>query len=265
MMAYAPHQLAEAYLQAGEVSDALAVLDSHLAQSPDDETCHHLRAEIRLRVGDFSGAAEDFSRITNLQPESVILYSVALVNIGKTHDALHQLSLAYEADNRHEALVMRYVELLIAEGDISTARHIIHQQLTITTSPHYWHIRLGDVLVMNHQPAEAIPHYTRAIKALSPQADAGSHIGVMVGGWLCRRAAAFATYGDKNSALKDYASAQKLLPDDGMILVNMGLLMLSHNPTQALAYVQDAWARASVMMRQRIREVVPDEWLTILE
>ncbi len=267
-MSYTPLQLAEAYTHTGELTDALDVLNSHLNDHPTDEAALRLRGHIRLRLGDNPGAVADFALIQPPMPEDAIALSVALDNMGQAQPARDTLARAHATHPLHDALTMRYVELLIRTEQVSVARQVIHHQLGHTPDSPYWRARMGDVLVLCGEPEAAIPQYTHIIDALLPKArvSPNTHTSAMVGGWLCARAGAWAAYGKIDSALSDYTQAQDLLPHDALIPLNIGLLLLGSDYTAAQTHIQQAWHRAkTAATREAISAAVPPDLHTLLE
>lgn len=57
-------------IYSGRFEEALAVLDSLIEASPDDDTLLFERGKLRWRIGDRSGATGDYAKATAVNPSS---------------------------------------------------------------------------------------------------------------------------------------------------------------------------------------------------
>ncbi len=84
-MGYSPMELAEAFIQTGELPDALDALNQQLTAYPDDETARRLRAQVLMRLpGEehLRAALHDLDQLASPTAEDGLLRGILLEQLG---------------------------------------------------------------------------------------------------------------------------------------------------------------------------------------
>jgi tetratricopeptide (TPR) repeat protein len=221
-MAYTPLQLAEVFIQAGELNDAVDALTQHLDSNPDDDSARRLRAQVYLRLrseAHYRAALADLDLLIAPTPDDDVTRAIALEYLqflAKTLDdldgAMQAIERAREARPGDERIAERYFYMLMARARWDEARSLLD------TMPRTWDWlqKAGDLASESEGETQAIQYYTQAIEHLETQFDTSadrfaqsikSHI-------LANRAQMYATLGQFTEADMDYLAAETLTPDD---------------------------------------------------
>lgn len=239
-MSYSPLQLAEAYLQAGEIDDALDALNQHIATMPDDES-RRLRAAILSRHTDdasWRNALDDLDALEVPTPDDAILRSTLHSKLGDDDTAISVMLAAHQHFPTQERITERCLYLLRAGGKLDEARALV------AGVPENWRWSqwAGDLAHDAGDLPEAIRHYSAAIDALDSRyaLDTNQRANVLqneqvsdaaaltiVAVYARLRAARADVYERQNEdalADADYAVAQTLIPDDTLIQLSRAFL-----------------------------------------
>jgi hypothetical protein len=272
MSRYTPLELAEAFIQAGELVDALTALDEHLAAHPADVEARRLRASVRLRLDDPAGARDDLAALETLNRDDHLTRLTIFERLDDSSGLAGAMQAAYTAYPDDPRVVERYLHLLQAQGDLKTARAVAAAQ----PATWRWDVWRGDLARADGDLSTAIAAYTAALSALAAAyaidterparvlAGATSEaIALTVAGEYARlrlaRAGVYVDLQDDAQADADYAVAGVLLPDDMTIPFNRGLIAWRQGDhPRARSLMQAALAGASAAMRARLRANLPD-------
>jgi len=245
-MPYTDLQLATAFIQAGELDDALEALDRHLSGHATDEDARRMRARVRARVaGQQAGALADFDALPAHTPEDTILQSSLLLDVGRPDDALAVVADAHRHYPTHARLTERYVGLLRDANQLEKARAIVSTQ---PADDWRWRSRAGDLAVAAGDEAAALEQYAAAITLLDDRYNLSALTGaatlndasfaqmdniseaaaltveVEYARLLLARAGVNLRLGNMDAAEADYVQAAVILPDDVTILFFRGLI-----------------------------------------
>ncbi len=278
-MSYTPLQLAEAFLKAGELSDALDALNQHLAAMPKDDEALRLRAQVYMRGGraQFQQAYADLGSLKDKTRDDIFLMSVVLEKMGRLEEALVSAGILKNFFEMDDRLRERYIHLLYRLERFEEARAAA--QLAAQQHPDDWRWRqwMGDLAVEAADDKAAADAYTDALAIIraryefdfnAPAAlleNAGgdavsltivaSYARLLVArGHVLRRL----RYLDE--ADEDYRAAEKLLPSDVAIPFNRGLVAaLLGQPDEAKALCRAALASANPTLRAHLLEALEEE------
>jgi tetratricopeptide (TPR) repeat protein len=231
-MSYTPLQLADAFIKAGELDDALDALNQHLADHPNDAEGRRLRAQVLLRTATpdhLRLALADLQAVPPTAADDFIL-SVIHERSGQPDEALALARQAYETAT-DDALKARSLERLLglmqAAGQVQAAL-----DMALANDWMQW---AADAAAALNADAAAADYYTQALERIGKLYDITSdaiaaNIRARV---LLKRAGVYHRLKRFTEADADYASAQAIIPDDPMIGFNRGLIAADQNDNDA--------------------------------
>ena len=256
-MSFSALDLASAHVQAGELDEALRVLNQHLSQFPDDDAARRWRLAVLMHAGDEAGklaALRELDQMVTPVPDDAIRRSLILQSLGRLDEALDAVVRARERWPDDESLIERLLSLHLLRNDDE------HAWRLLSSLPRVWRwlVWAGDIAVESDRIADAIAAYTQALEDLERQFDTDSPFAAnMRANLLLKRARALMTNGAFAEAAADFAEAQAIVPDDPMIGFNRGLLaLLQGDLVQALALCGEALTAASEVLRNQMERIL---------
>lgn len=244
-MPYTPLEIAGAFIQTGELEDALAVLDEHLENNPDDDRARRLRVGVMMRLPGESyqtAVLRDLEQINNPTADDLVRKSVLHERANALDEAIATMQTALAQQPDDERLAERVVHLLRNNGDLNGARELA---ASMPQSWRWWQ-QLGDLAVEAGDHETALTHYSAAL------ADVAASFAVendwarsFTARLLLARGGTALTLNHYAEAEADYRAADELT-DDPMIPFNRGLLAaLTGDLTEAVALCGAALSGAS--------------------
>lgn len=270
-MSYTPLQLAEAFIQAGELPDALDALDTHLQDHPDDAAALRLRAAVRSQQDDpapLQAALDDLAALPEREPDDYMLQAKLHNRLGDATAAGAALAAGHAQFPGHERLAEGYLHHLQTQQDFETAQAVL---AALPLTSWRWVQWAADLAMQRGDHAAAVKHYGDAIVMiearynLDPSAQAAiladerasDAASLTIGGVYARlilaRAGAQQAAGLLEAALADYDRAAVLIPDDPAIPYNRGVVaFLQGQPQTALEHCQPALEAAAPQLRDHL-------------
>lgn len=252
---YQPLELAEALIHAGELDDALATLDQHLAAVPDDSAARRLRIDVLLRLpGRAKDALAEMDTLTTPTPDDLLQRAQLLEMLGDEDGAF--AAVAQSWGQRPE---LRTGELLLR---FLYQRHEADRALELLVDlPKTWKWLgwCGDFHSMRGDFSIAADHYSDALIQLD-QTEKNAITETQRAHLLLKRADAYRRLKRYADADADYRAAEAIIPDDPLIPFNRGLLIYEQgNLRQALPLCRDALDHAPETLRDYMRNLLMDE------
>lgn len=217
-MAYTPLQMAEAFIQTGELQDALDALNQHLEATPSDDDARRLRVQVLMRlrdIGSYYAALEDIDRLKNLSSHDRMNRYIIFEQLEDHAMALDTIEDLYDDDLTDE----RVAELLFDRAIAQHKYDLSAQVLKAMPRTSGWLKKAGDLARAEGRHEDAIAHFTEALKQLGMEFDLAEsqfarpiHVDI-----LLARAETYVTLGKLHEASEDYAAAQAVMPDDALI------------------------------------------------
>lgn len=259
-MGYSPLQLADAFIQAGELADALDALDQHLSANPADDNARRLQAGVLLRLGgadNLRAALATLARISTPTARDHLHRALILEQQGEADSALAAMQAAHDSAPGDERLTEHYITLLVNHGQAQTALALVRSQ------PRTWRWLQweGDLLVKLGDDHMATARYGLALAQLDEQHDPAvdRYLAPVMARLLLARAHAYRRLGDFASAEAHYTSAGDFIPDDPAIPFNRGLLRAAQGDLEgAVALCRPALDAASDVVRAGLRGELAD-------
>lgn len=161
-MPYSPMQLAEVFIQTGELSDAVEALNTQLEANPTDMVARRLRAAVRLRLGeqdDLQLALADLDELTDVGADDHVLRSIIQQRLGDWDQAHKAMETARTLKLADERIAERYALTLEHAQGTSAARSFV------ATQPQTWRwLQLaGDLARTAGDVTAADAHYAAAL------------------------------------------------------------------------------------------------------
>lgn len=262
--------LADAYIRAGELTEALAALTQHLDAVPDDDTARRTRIAVRARLRDpesITLALADLDALTAQTIDDHVQRAILLEGAGDLAgaEAAVQRGLALQPDDR--ALIERRLRLLHALHQPETALTLV--EAALSRDPRWiWYRWQGDLLVTLRRYKDAGAAYSRGLDDLARLEREGGSSALLINQraqLLLARADARRLERQFQAADDDYAVAERLIPDDPMIPFMRGLMLFAaHGSSQtafrkALPICRDALDRANPALSEQMRNALLDD------
>ena len=270
-MPYSDIQLAVAFIQTGELSDALDAINRHLASAPQDDDGHRMRAELLMRqeaTDALNAALTDLETINTLLPHDYLLRATLLRRLHRTHEAIQTLSRGHERFPDDERLLEQLVQLLRDVGDLQQARALVLQR-----PPDDWQWRswAGELAAADGDATAAIDHFSAAIDHLRTRYDLDGEqpaqladmMQMTVAGAFARlhlnRGSVYQQRGQLPEAAYDFAVAARMLPGDVSITLKRGIVAwLDDDPQTAVALCREALTATSENLRTILAAMLDD-------
>jgi tetratricopeptide (TPR) repeat protein len=261
-MTYTPLELAQAFIQTGELEDALDALNQQLTDQPDDENSRRLRIAVLLQLrGDdhLQTALADSQQLTDLSAEDYVRRSLIFERLDEVDSALRVLGEARALAPNDERLVERHLHLLLLlQDDLTQARELVASQ------PQTWRWLqwAGDLAMQAGEQAAAVTHYSAALTQLEARFDLAreKYARAMQARLLLTRADAFRHLEHIEQAEADYKAAAAIIPDEPLIPFGRGLVAaLRGDMSTAIALCQEALSQANATLRNQMCQGLNDK------
>ncbi|MBZ0303998.1 MAG: hypothetical protein K8J31_29940 [Anaerolineae bacterium] len=253
-MPYSPLDLAAAFIQTGELADALDVLNQHLVHQPQDDRARRLRIDVLRHLGrraHLETALDDSNQLAEPTAEDAICQSLLLEQMEDDHGAAACLSRALQMWPDHARLIERDLNLLLRLDRADEALNVVRAQPKVWR----WLQWEGDALVASGNDLMATARYGLALADLEAHRtpENAAYLRPIQARLLLARAAAYLRLEMLDPAEDQYQAAESLLPDDPAIPFNRGLLAwLRGDADEARSLCRAALESASENQRERL-------------
>lgn len=253
-MPYSPLELAAAFIQAGELTDALDALNQQLEHQPGDDAARRLRIGVLKHLGTDAQvrlALADYAQLIQPTADDAIQQSILLEHTHDAAGARDTLAQAHERWPEDERLTERYLNLLLAQGETDTALEVIRRQ------PRTWRWLQweGDALAAQGDDMVATARYGLALSLLDDLISPAHarYFAPIKTRLLLARAGAYRRQDLLDQAVEHYQAAGALMPADPTIPFNRGVICwLQGDETEALRLCRAALDSASESLRAHL-------------
>jgi tetratricopeptide (TPR) repeat protein len=249
---HTPIELAEAFIQTGELGDALDALCQHLEANPDDADARRLRASVLLHLPDHAREAlADLDALTVTTADDLLLKAQTFEALGEPEAAFTAIEQAWTAhhDPRSAELLLR---ALFRRGETNRALEL----LADLPKSWKWLGWSGDFYALKGDNAIASEHFCSALDQLD-QAEKNALTEMQKATLLLKRAEAYRRLKRYVEAEADYRAAEAIVPSDPMISFNRGLMIFEQgNLRAALPLCRDALDHAPEGLHDHMRRVL---------
>ncbi|MCA9909253.1 MAG: hypothetical protein KC519_11435 [Anaerolineae bacterium] len=262
MTTYTPLQKAQAFIDAGELNEALNTLNEAIATEMSDEAfrlraaiCRRLNSEEHLRA-----AALDLERLSDPTSADYVEQSIIFEQLGDFAAAIRAMMVATDlagGPTERNRLTEQHVRLLLTRGDTHSALELARKQ----PKTWRWMQWMGDIATRAGDYPLAARSYSESLTMLVDTTSADDRF---VDGFRARlllaRADAQRRSGQLEFADADYVSAALLTPTDQMIPFNRGLIAWERGDRDvALQLCRSAVERASEPMQDYMRRALLEQ------
>ncbi len=251
-MSYSPLQLAQAFIQAGELADAVNALTQHLEANPGDDAARRLRAQVYLRMhdeGSFCAALDDLSQLSNPTSDDEITKAITLEYLSDFDGALQVIERVWAGHPNDERIAERYFFMLMGGAKWGEA-----QSLIATMPPTWdWLEKAGDLASEKKDPKQAVIYYTQALENLETQFDTSidAFARSLKSHTLTKRARSYLMLERFADADADYGTAEALIPDDPTFTFQRSLIAVElRDYERAIALCHAAFEKANDVWRE---------------
>ena len=212
--------LGEAALEKGDVELAVRALKK-AALTDDENWWLHYRVGIALAgAGELEEAVSQLTRALELNPADerpVASLAAGLMEAGDLEGAEELLRDYFEREGEPPQLVAILVQVLVRTGELDEARHLAVLLADANPEQPLFQTEAARLLLTDGEVADATARCERVIA--EGNATALTHV-------VRAQAAELADPADTDAALRHYAAALELEPDDAGIHTNLGLLLV---------------------------------------
>lgn len=251
-MTYTAMELAEAYLETGELNLALAALNDHLNAFPADDSARRLRVQVLRGFPDgIALALADLDALTAPDASDDGVRGAILAAQGDWIGAAAAYERAWVRSpvGYGEA----YFRVLKRIGDVERALTVLE---TLPKAWH-WHQARAELDALRGDDAAAVEQFSAAIHGLhrliAVAKDRRLLVALLANALLARASALrrLTRYADAES---DYADAHVYEPGDAAIPFNRGLMCLERGAVaDAIRLCREGWEGANPAMRAAMR------------
>lgn len=232
-MEYTQLELAEAFLHAGELDDALDALNNHLASSPTDENARRTRAQVLTRIGvsrdephQLNAALADLNAIQSPSTEDITRRVNVLLQLGDKEAAYRLLieTWANKAHTKDPRILELLLESLYQRAESAYAIEILFDQPKTSR----WLRWTGDFHALKGDHRVALEYFCSALDQLEESTQDANPISEgfinnLRGQLILRRAEVHTKLALYEEAEVDYTEAGTLIPSDPMISFLRGI------------------------------------------
>ncbi len=247
-------ELAELFIRAGELSEALDALNAELESQPDDQAALRLRANLLTHLpGRGREALTDLDTLSEATLDDHLLRIHVLDTLGD-HDAAFEVIERLWMDRGDAQSVTLMLRALQRRGEFDRALELL------ADLPKSWNWLgwSGDFYALKGDYSIAAEHFCSAIDQLE-HAERNPLSETQRAHLLLKRADAYRRLKQYADADADYRSAEAIIPSDPMIPFNRGLLIFEQGDLRrALPLCRDAMDHAPDALRDHMRNVLMD-------
>jgi tetratricopeptide (TPR) repeat protein len=238
-------ELAEAFIQAGELADALDALDDHLEAHPDDHDARRLRVEVLIRLPAMAlEAVNDLAALPEWTERDHLNRLRILVDWGFSPEAGAVLADEYRRRPDFATYAPLLLTYLYKYGEIDQALELLAD---LPKTPD-WLLWSSKFYTLKGDDRVAAEHYCTALDQLPPSDNPLREI--QRAGLLLLRADTYRRLKQYADADADYTAAEAIAPNDPTIPFNRGLLTFEQGDLPlALALCKGAMERAPEILR----------------
>ena len=264
MSHYDPLILANAFIQAGELDDALDALNQHLEANPEDDEARRLRVQVLSRKRDLASLERglaDLAQLGNATADDYLMHIRLLNEHPAQRDFEKLLEVAKKGHDQFphdQRLTERYLEYLMVLGRWQEAEPLIAAQ------PNSWRWLqwAADYALQFDAFDRAAQYFSDALTAVEKNFGATSNdfIANLKAQILLKRADVYQRLQSLAQADADYAAAEQIIPNDPMIAFNRGLIaLLQGDSERGIALCRDAYANAPAALREEMQKALAED------
>ncbi|MEP7293715.1 MAG: hypothetical protein ABI835_18145 [Chloroflexota bacterium] len=252
---HTPLELAEAFISAGELDDALVALDQQLAAASSDDDARRLRIEVLIRLpGREREALADLDALGELTPDDHLLRAQIYETLGEEDSAFASVEQAWtlHPDSRSTELLLRW---LYRRGAAERALILLADQ----PKSWKWLGWSGDFHALSGNDAIAAEHYGAALDQLA-ELETNAITETQRAKLLLKRADAYRRLQRFAAAAADYKAAEMIIPTDPMIGFSQSLLACEQGDLQqAVSLYRMAFGRCPEDLRAIMENTLSDD------
>jgi len=206
---------------------------SAIEKRPDDALLRFNYARLLTELGDYAGAAEQWTALLHLLPgraEPHLQLGIALDAQGKLDEALAQFRAALKINPHYEEAYYSMGSLLIRRGNMGEAADCFRKALRLRPDYAEAHFSLGDLFTRQGNMEQAAAHYREALAAKPDYAEAHTNLGFVLD-----------AIGRYEEAFAHFRQAVRLNPDIAEAHYNLGYALANRGHIrQAVSHYRKA-------------------------
>lgn len=212
-MAYTPMQLAEAFIQTGELQDALDALDQQLEDHPADDEARRLRIKVVMRMPDpvsLTPLLRELDKLSALTADDYVQKSVIMQQLSRFKESSSALGRAHMLKPDDLRITENLVRAFIRSEDFDSAKMLL-ADLPRTWG---WLRYAGEIAGKQGDYQSALKVYDEAIDDLDRKLKTNDNP-ILVDnkiGFMSMRAICYSRLNQFDKAEAEYAEMERLEP-----------------------------------------------------
>ena len=262
MTNYAPLTLANAFIQAGELDDALDALNQHLEAHPEDDEARRLRVQVLMRKAgeiQWGKIMEDSLALKNPTVDDYLQMSSLSERMNDYESAIFFAAEALKLKPEDNSLIERRIRLILeADGDLIVVGQLLEQL------PQHWRWLSwrGEIALLDSDFGSAVSHFSAALEHLEHTMDTVkvSFAANLKAQILIKRADVYQRLQSLSEADADYVAAEQIIPNDPMIPFNRGLIaLLQGDSERGIELCWSAYTNAPAALREEMQKALAED------
>jgi tetratricopeptide (TPR) repeat protein len=260
-MTYTPFQRAQAFVEAGELDDALHALNEAVETAPTDDAFRLRAAVLRRMKGEehLRSAALDLEKLSAPTSADYVEQSIIFEQLGDFPAAIRAMMVASDlagGPSERNRLTEQHVRLLLTRGDTDKALELAQKQ----PKTWRWMQWLGDIAAQSSDFPAAARYYSGSLTLLASATTADDRFAnAFRARLLLARADAHRRSQQLEFADADYVTAEQYTPGDPLIMFNRGLIAWQRGDHEAsITLCREAMTRASEPVQDVMRRALLD-------
>jgi tetratricopeptide (TPR) repeat protein len=261
---YNPITLADAFIQAGELDDALDALNQHLEANPSDDDARRVKIQVLMRMNSkecLEAAIENIDLLMNHTADDYLQQSVIFEKLGESAHSVAATLHAWILRPNDVNIWERNIRQIWNENDADEMEFFLARLPQKWQDSWRWLCWHAEAALLKEDFNKAAKHFSEALIHLNTSTNVHDpFVQNSKAQILLKRADAYHRLQSLPDAAADYAAAEQIIPNDPMIPFNRGLIaLLQGDPQRGIELCQHAYISAPAALRDEMHKALAED------